>query len=213
MANEVNNRTILAQRALETLNSILELEKSTYNKNMRLEFGFDNQINLKTQELQIITQPDFLNLNLDESFNNMLQKTWLEIQSCINSHAFTPAIIQMGSFLECLLLGMMRKYPHLANSAGCAPHDKSGKIKKFNDWKLSEMIDVSFEIGWIDHNVQKFSHILRDYRNLVHPILRMRNKMEPDYDTCKISIIVLEASCNNSIKWIKSQYKDTTSMN
>ena len=38
----------------------------------------------------------------------------------------------------------------------------------FQDWKLTNFIDVSYELGLLDEDV-KVSHALRNFRNYIHP--------------------------------------------
>jgi len=108
----------------------------------------------------------------------------------------------MGSMLEGFLMGTMQKKPQIANSASNAPK-KDGKVKHFADWTLNDMIDVAHEIGWIQLDVKKFSHALRDFRNIIHPYQQLAFRTYPDKDTCNISWLVVQAACNDIADWLK----------
>ena len=108
----------------------------------------------------------------------------------------------MGSMLEGFLMGTMQRRPQIANSAKNAPK-KDGNVKHFADWTLSNMIDVGHEVGWIQLDVKKFSHALRDFRNIIHPYQQLAVRTNPDIDTCKISWLVVQATCNDIANWIK----------
>jgi hypothetical protein len=101
------------------------------------------------------------------------------------------------------LLGLIKKNPRMANEATNAPKKDGGIVKSFPEWSLSNMIDVAHELTWIQLDVKKFSHALRDFRNIVHPNQQMICGIYPDIDTCKISWTVVQAACNQIIKWVE----------
>ncbi|GAB3434770.1 hypothetical protein GCM10027569_86230 [Flindersiella endophytica] len=45
------------------------------------------------------------------------------------------------------------------------------------------MINVAHEDGWIQIDAKEFAHVVRDYRNLVHPRHQLSKGLEPDRDT------------------------------
>jgi hypothetical protein len=107
----------------------------------------------------------------------------------------------MGSLLEGVLYSLLVKYPEQSNRVSSAPKDpKTGKNKPTYEWTLSQMIDVAHELGWLGVDVKKFSHSLRDFRNLVHPYRQKKEGTIPDEDTCKISWQVIQASMNDLVK-------------
>ena len=81
------------------------------------------------------------------------------------------------------------------NQAKSAPKNiKTEKVKNFNDWTLSNLIDVSCELGFLREDVKKFSHSLRDFRNYIHPYQQMSENFFPDDNTAKICFQVLKAA-------------------
>ena len=152
---------------------------------------------VKEPALVPLPAPAFTSLNLDVGIGELLKDRWNEAQLCVDKGAYLAATILMGSLLEGMLLGVMQRKPQQANQASNAPKDKtSGKIKHFSQWSLSEMIDVAHNLGWINLNVKRFSHSLREFRNLVHPYEQLLTKAQPDVDTCKISWLVVQAAVN-----------------
>jgi hypothetical protein len=156
------------------------------------------------QELKPLPPPDFLNLKLEPGLGEILADRWDQAQKCFNADAHLAAIIVMGSMLEGMLLAVLQKFPKEANTCKAAPKDPStGKVKYFADWSLSEMINVAHEVGWIDLDVKKFSHALREFRNLIHPYQQMVLKTFPDKDTCEISWLVVQAAANDLARKLK----------
>lgn len=110
----------------------------------------------------------------------------------------------MGSILERVLLGVFQKNMKEGNQAKNAPKDKNDKIKNFAEWKLAEMIDVAHQLDWIGIDVKKYSHSLRDFRNLIHPYEQMMYRFNPDEDTTNISWLVVQAVINDLANKLKT---------
>jgi len=160
-----------------------------------VDFSFDEEVQ---SELTPLEAPDFLALGLEPGIGEILQNRWEEAQRCVDAEAHLSAIIIMGSLLEGLLLGVFQKNPAIANKCPSAPKDnKSGKVKNFANWKLAEMIDVAHHVNWLGIDVKKFSHALREFRNLIHPYEQMTTRSNPDQDTCNISWLVVQAAVND----------------
>ena len=152
-------------------------------------------------DLKPLPPPDFLNLKLEPGLGEILADRWDEAQKCLNAEAHLAATIVMGSMLEGMLLAVLQKFPQEANKSKAAPHDpRTDKVRYFGDWALSDMINVAHEVGWLDLDVKKFSHALREFRNLIHPYQQMVVKTFPDKDTCEISWLVVQAAANDLAK-------------
>lgn len=196
--------------ALTTLNEILAVEglKIRINgiepqlKKEAPNYNFEETEITTERELKPLPPPNFENLGLESGIAEILQHRWDEIQLCIDSKATVSAVIMMGSMLEGFLMGTMQRNPRVANSSASAPK-KDEKVKHFADWTLNDMIEVAHEVGWIQLDVKKFSHALRDFRNIIHPYQQLAYKTFPDMDTCNISWLVVQAACNDIADWIK----------
>jgi hypothetical protein len=150
-----------------------------------------------TKDLFAIPIPDFDRLVTDPSLASILESRWREVTKCIEAGAHLAAIILMGSILEGVLLAITTAYPKQANQAPAAPKDVSGKVKRFGEWTLSNLIDVAHDCGWLQTDAKKFSHVLREYRNLVHPWEQRARDEVPDEDTCRICWEVVRAAMND----------------
>jgi len=143
-------------------------------------------------------EPNFSSFQMPPEFIQILRNRWKEIGICVQYDAYLAALILMGSLLEAILYWSLTKYPEKANRTACSPKDpKTGKSKPISDWTLSQMIDVAHELNWLDGDVKKYSHTLREFRNLVHPFQQIKDAIVPDKDTCAISWQVVLASVND----------------
>jgi hypothetical protein len=194
--------------AIKSLNEILAVEGFKINIagvepqliKEKPNYNFEEEI--KERELKPLPPPDFGKLNLESGIAEILLQRWTEIQNCIEVNATVSAVIMMGSMLEGFLMGTMQKKPQIANTASNSPK-KDGKVKHFAEWTLNDMIEVAHEVGWIQLDVKKFSHALRDFRNIIHPYQQLAYKTYPDIDTCKISWLVVQAACNDIAEWLR----------
>lgn len=207
------NRNQIKQ-AIETLNETLAVE----GLKIRIvgvqpqlfkedpDFTFDDLKSKEERELKPLPPPNFDKLRLESGISEILLNRWIEIQACIDSNATVSAVIMMGSMMEGFLMGTMQKYPRLANLASSAPK-REHKVKYFSEWTLNDMIEVAHELDWIQLDVKKFSHALRDFRNIIHPYQQLAYRTYPDQDTCYISWLVVQAACNDIADWIYKNEK------
>lgn len=139
--------------------------------------------------------PDFTRLTSTvPGLKEELEKRWREAQRCAHVEAYTAAIVMMGSILEGLLLARAQFSSSIAYQSSKAPRDKSGKTPAIHDWTLSTLIDVATDVNWLKVDRSKFSHALRDSRNVVHPWQAVMSRANFDQATCKTSWNVLDAS-------------------
>jgi len=132
----------------------------------------------------------------------VIQERWLEAQKCQHSSCYLSAVILMGSILEALLLARAYLDPVTSNRAKSSPKEKSGKVKAIQDWNLNSLIDIAVEVGWLKNDRGKFSHALRESRNVVHPWVHVTTASNFDENTCKMCWNVLNASVDDLLSSI-----------
>lgn len=133
-------------------------------------------------------------LGLDTVITPYLQERIDEIQASPKHKTPLAAIFLLGSTLEGILLATAIKDPTKFMKAAAAPKDKAGKVVKIYDWKLYALIDVACEVNLLNHDVKKFSHVLRDFRNYIHPYTQMSQDFHPDQRTVDICWQVFKAA-------------------
>jgi hypothetical protein len=112
--------------------------------------------------------PDFSPVTDDGRLRKHLWVLWEEAVMATEGGAHLAAIIMLGSLLEGVLLGKCLSEPDSARVATSAPRER-GAVKPWDRWHLNDFINVAGENGWIRETREQFSHVLRGYRNLVHP--------------------------------------------
>ena len=159
----------------------------------------------QTRPSEITAEEDFINkefenidldnLPIPQPVRVIIEHRIDEIRKCLKSKAPLSIIFMCGSVLEGILLGLASSDPKSFNKARAAPIDhKTGKVRKLQNWTLSNLIDVAHELGKLGLDVKKHSHTLRDFRNYIHPFEQLSSGFDPDSDTSKISWQVLQAA-------------------
>ena len=153
------------------------------------------------------TESDFLthdfgdirvsHLKIDSSLIPVLDERISEAKIGLKNNLSLSVIFLCGSVLEGILLAVATQYPMRFNQSQSSPKDKQGKVKPFQDWTLANFIDVAYEIELLGLDVKKFSHVLRDFRNYIHPYQQMVSNFCPDIHTARICLQVLEAAIAN----------------
>jgi len=188
---------------IKVLNQYLAFDKWKIVRN-EAEITFQKQEKIELEvESEKITENDFLNrefsdvdvqgLGLEGPVTDILHFRIKEIEKCFSSKSPLAVILLAGSTLEGVLLGLALKHPKKFNMAKSSPKDSGGKVKPFHEWSLAGFIDVTKELGLIQHDTHKFSHSLRDFRNYIHPFEQMSSGFSPREHTAKICLQVLKA--------------------
>lgn len=167
---------------------IIELQKIEIDEARVVSLTEDEFLKREFSEVSITE------IGLDSVISEILAQRIREIERCFSAGAYLSVILMAGSTLEGILLGLAVKYPKQFNTSKSAPRDSSGKVKKFHEWSLSAFIDVARDINLIQHDIQKFSHVLRDFRNYIHPYEQMSSGFSPREHTAKICLQVLKAA-------------------
>jgi hypothetical protein len=98
------------------------------------------------------------------ALNDVIVSRWREGHACSAAGCHTACEIMMGSVLEGLLLGRALLSPEEALASSAAP-----ATRQIRNWHLSALIDVAIERRWVRGSMKGCSHVLRRYRNAVHP--------------------------------------------
>ncbi len=134
-------------------------------------------------------------LKLDAAITVVIEKRIVEVKQCLKAGSSLAGIFLCGSILEGILLGIAIKNSIVFNQSSQSPKDKSTqKVKQLHEWTLNSLINVGHDTGFLGLDVKKYSHVLRDFRNYIHPYEQVSSGFNPDMHTFKISWHVLKAA-------------------
>lgn len=135
-----------------------------------------------------------LNINgddfyIDLLFYNLKLHSYIVIE--LKAEKFKPEHLGQLNFY---VTAVNRELKTDRDNATIAPIDNNTKkVKKFNDWTLNDFINSAYELRIINEDVKKFSHVVREFRNYIHPYQQLCSKFTPDKHTALICLQVLKA--------------------
>lgn len=138
------------------------------------------------------TDARFDRLGFDNELQKNLEHRWFEMEACAIAEAYLAAVILLGSIMEGALLAKLKVNIQAAMVSPKAPKEKSGSIRPLDDWTLADYITISTELGFVPKSIERYSHELRDARNLVHPRKQVFDKTVVDESMYRISRTVAE---------------------
>jgi hypothetical protein len=116
----------------------------------------------------------------------IIARDYQEIQRAYISECWKSVIILCGSVIEAILTDVL-----LSNETNAKKAKSSPNKPDITRWDLSDLIKVSVELCVVGSGVEKLSHSIREYRNLVHPGNEIRNKLMFDAEEARIAVEVL----------------------
>lgn len=133
-------------------------------------------------------------LYLEPTLTNNLEIRFKEINDWFEAQAYLSCILMIWSCLEWILLGLAQNNSEIFNTAKSSPKNKDNKVRLFSEWNLNELINTAFELKFIQEDVKKHSHTLREFRNYIHPYQQIKTWFTPNKHTVEIAIQVLRAT-------------------
>ena len=165
--------------------------KNIFKQDIAIEKTEEEFINTKIARLNISKLP------IESCLYPMIQQRIDEIDQCVKINAPLATIFLCGSVLEGILSAIASKKTEIFNTAKSSPKDnKTGSARQLNQWTLKDYIDVAKELGYIDLDVQKFSHVLQNFRNYIHPYQQLQEKFSPTIETAKLCVQVVKIAIN-----------------
>jgi hypothetical protein len=185
-----------ADQAFETQSRRIRLE--SLGSYIKSAVRFIESGALVKPEKVLLPAPDVSRLTTAmPNLKGVIDRRWIEAQKCVHAECYTAAVIIMGSILEALMLGRAMLSIGQANQSLKAPKDKTGRILAVHDWNLNSLIEVAIDLRWVKTDRGKFSHALRESRNVVHPWTDATSQANFDLATCRTSWEVLQASISD----------------
>lgn len=133
-----------------------------------------------------ITEKRQFNFVNNANMKDIIERDYEEIQKAFISNCWKSVIILCGGTIEAILTDLL-----LANKTRAIAADSAPKQSDITRWDFSKLIDVSVELKLVSSGMQKLSHPIREYRNLVHPSNEIRKQLSFNAEEAKIAIEVL----------------------
>lgn len=144
------------------------------------------KVAIDTPESTPVTQTREFSFVRDQELRKVLERDYSEIQRAYIAKCWKSVIILSGGEIEAMLVDVLLQNPGIAKTATKAPSKPD-----ITKWDLADLINVCVELKLVSPGVEKLSHSIREYRNLVHPGNEIRNKLTFDAEEARIALEVL----------------------
>ncbi len=167
----------------DQLNRIIGREglKVVYERGRPIVVEVEPVLTSPASSAPVSLKADLEKIIANHEYANILRTRFDEAATCRAYGAHVMAMIALGSFLE----GVLHAVALQENLAGN------------RQWNLEQLIDLAYSKNWIARDRQRFSHTLREYRNLVHPHAQLRKRETPDANTVAVCWEVAVAALND----------------
>lgn len=189
-----------AQRVAGELNEVLALEglQLVYRSGRPVIIERESALRSPAVPAPVDLKADVGDIVSDVVLAARLRARLDEARTCREYGAPLATVILLGGVLEGVLHDVVRQHMEQAFRCPASPRDrKTGKPLPTKEWKLSALIDVAHQCGWLQLDVQRFSHALREYRNMVHPLQEITMAHTPDADTVTLCWYAVVAALND----------------
>jgi hypothetical protein len=133
-----------------------------------------------------ITEKRHFKFISNPDLRTIIERDYDELQRAYISGCWKSVIILCGGAIEAILTDLLVQNETAAKAAKSAPQNS-----EIIRWDLSNLIDVAVELSLVSDGINKLSHSLREYRNLVHPGNELRTKLRFDAEEARIALEVL----------------------
>lgn len=125
-------------------------------------------------------KPDFTFVQ-DANLRRVLEDYFIQGEKAYEVGSYLGTIVSFGSVAEGLLTWVLLQYKkEAALKSGKAFKNKQGQIRPLEEWNLSNLIDVSVELGLIGKIAKDALWALKDFRNFIHPYNLLEQSARPD---------------------------------
>jgi hypothetical protein len=128
--------------------------------------------------MEIIRDFDFVEA---PDVRKVLEEYGEQTQRALNAECYLGVIVGCGSVVEGLLTWALLRREKSALASRKTGKDKQGAVRPLREWNLSNLIDVSVDLGLIGKTAKQASWALKDFRNFIHPYNLLQQSARPDH--------------------------------
>lgn len=147
----------------------------------------------------------------DEEIKGLLVKDWEEIQTACQNGLYKATVILCGTIIESLLIDALY---HIKEESKFAYYQKyleskhkESKPPEIEHWDLWRLIEIAKQKNIISSDAAKLSHIVKDYRNLIHNWCQKREQLKIDLNVASAIIHLLSIIYSDIVEWKMLQEK------
>ena len=139
---------------------------------------------LRGEDCEVAIEPLRFDFLANPELAALIQRDYMELREIHQAQCWKAAIILAGGIIEAILMAAIQQ----DNGTSSA---KEGSHSAVDKWPLSKLIKVSVERGLVSSAIEKLSHAVREYRNIVHPGNEIRKSLKFGPEEANIALEVI----------------------
>lgn len=128
----------------------------------------------------------------DDELKNIIIRDYDELKRILRVQAPKSAIVLSGSILEAILVNIIRQNEDQGKQAFLRLFTKAVSIPPMHEWSLYQLILVGAELKILDEDTKRHIDIIREYRNLIHPMVEVRRSSGIDNEILVAQLSLLK---------------------
>ncbi len=200
------------QQLLNQIQTYLERYHS-YKKNYEEKWLEEQVKKFQEQEMKTemrLPQFDFRFIK-DEEIKDLIVRDWQEAKKAFESGLYKSVVVLCGAIIESLLINALS---FIENEAKLSYYQKYFKSKNQGDkppeiehWQIYQLIEIANQQGIISTDAAKLSHVVRNYRNLIHLYAQKREALRINEHIASAVINFLAVVYNDILEWCEKRSK------
>ena len=187
--------------------------KRNYEKRWIQEVEKQAEARNKREEKPKVEIPEFdFQFIRNKEIKNLLARDWEEAQKAFHNELHKSTVVLCGTILESLLIDALSRNEQEAKFNYYQKYlegkNKENKPREIENWKLYELIEIAKFQGIISADAAKLSHIVKDYRNLIHLLAQERDRLHIDSHVASAVVQLLAVAYDNILKWHEKRRND-----
>jgi hypothetical protein len=127
----------------------------------------------------------------NSALREIIERDYQELQQAYVAKCWKSVIILAGGAVEAILTDLLLQRDDNAKASTKAPRNKEGKVLDLPNWGLVHLILVSVDLKLVTPGVERLSHPIREYRDLVHPMVEIKTSLHVGAEEARIGVEVV----------------------
>jgi len=127
----------------------------------------------------------------DPTLQGILRRDYEELRRLARLRADKSIVVMCGSIMEAFLASLLSQ--DIPGAEQALKEKLPGKsIPPFEQWNLYTLIQAAVKLGYLDGSTEIQATVIKDYRNLIHPLLQYRKAVALNSGTVNAALSLLD---------------------
>lgn len=144
------------------------------------------QVEVESNEVPPRVRPLTFAFVNDSAIREIIERDYRELQSAHVARCWKAVLVLAGGCIEGILYDLVAR--NWASAQTTATARAQSDVTR---WTLGQLVTVAVEAKLVPPGISKLSPGLKDYRNLVHPAVEIREKLSPAEEEATVALAVL----------------------